>query len=154
EVTVKTEVVGQRELLRAADLKKGDIANFEQIGQGIERMKTAVRRSGYLQAKVTVERQVDDAKKEINLVVTIDPGKRFTFGKLEIKGLDILSEPVIQKMWTVKEGQPFNPEYPDFFLNRVREEGIFDNLGKTKSEAKLDEAAGRVDVTLYFSGEE
>ena len=87
-------------------------------------------------------------------MITIEPGKRFVYGTLDIKGLDILSEPVIRKMWTPKVGQPFNPEYPDFFLSRIREEGMFDNLGKTKSEVKLDDTSGTADVTLYFAGEE
>jgi hypothetical protein len=65
-------------------------------------------------------------------------------------GLDILTGPVIRKMWGLKEGQPFNPEYPDYFLNRVREDGVFDNLGKTRSEVKIDDKALAAEVTLYF----
>jgi hypothetical protein len=34
----------------------------------------------------------------------------------------------------------------------VREEGIFDNLGKTRAESNIDEATHTVDVTLFFSG--
>ena len=74
------------------------------------------------------------------------------FGKLEIKGLDILTEPEIRKMWGALEGKPFNPEFPDSFLARVRNEGILDNLGKTSSETHIDEASKKVDVTLNFSG--
>ena len=55
-------------------------------------------------------------------------------------------------MWGALEGKPFNPELPDSFLARVRNEGIFDNLGKTSSETHIDEALKRVDVTLNFSG--
>ena len=55
-------------------------------------------------------------------------------------------------MWTLKEGKPYNPDYPDYFLSRVREEGIFDNLGETHSEPKENEQAHTVDVTVYFKG--
>jgi outer membrane protein insertion porin family len=106
-----------------------------------------------LKAKPNVERKIDDAKKVVNLLITIDPGKRFQFSRLEIKGLDIISEPVIRKMWTMKPGEPFNPEYPEYFLNRIREEGLFDNLGKTKADVKLDEANGSAEVTLHFTGQ-
>ncbi|MBI3679930.1 MAG: hypothetical protein HY235_05980 [Acidobacteria bacterium] len=150
DVTVETQAGSPGELLRAADLKKGDIANFDEINAGIERMRNAVRRNGFLQAKAAAERKINDASKEVSLGITIDPGARFVFSKLNIAGLDILTEPVIRKMWTMKEGQPFNPEYPEHFLNRVREEGVFDNLGKTKSEVKIDEKDGTADVTLYF----
>jgi outer membrane protein insertion porin family len=109
EVAIQTEAAPQRELAKAADLKSGDIANFDEINKGVERMQAVVRRNGYLKAKPNVERKIDDAKKVVNLLITIDPGKRFQFSRLEIKGLDIISEPVIRKMWTMKPGEPFNP---------------------------------------------
>ncbi|MCZ2147939.1 MAG: hypothetical protein LC126_09180 [Bryobacterales bacterium] len=153
DVRVTTEALPARDLLRAADLKTDDIANFKEINAGIERMKSMVRRHGYLLAKATVERQLDDAHKKVNLTVHIDPGKRFVFSRLTIKGLDILSEPQIRKAWALKEGEPFNPDYPDAFLARLREEGVFENLGKTKAEVKTDEQSGAAEVTLYFSAE-
>ena len=57
----------------------------------------------------------------MDLAVAIDPGPLFTMGKLEIKGLDLDGEAEIIRIWTLKEGKPFNPDYPDFFLGRVRE---------------------------------
>ncbi len=151
DVKVDTEAATERELLRAANLKKGDLANFDDIKEGIERMRAVVRRNGYLKVKADVDRSLDDAKKEVNLTVRIEPGQRFTFAKLNIVGLDILTEPAIRKMWVMKEGQPFNPDYPDSFLGRVREDGVLDDLGKTKSEIKTDEKTLTAEVTLYFS---
>jgi heme-binding NEAT domain protein len=43
-------------------------------------------------------------------------------------------------------------DYPDRFLKVVREEGVLDNLGKTQVDAKVDEVAHAVDVTLVFNG--
>ena len=153
DVKVDTETADERMLLRAGNLKKGDLANFDDIKEGIERMRAVVRRNGYLQAKADVERHLDDAKKVVNLTVRIEPGKRYMFAKLNIVGLDILTEPAIRKMWAMKEGQAFNPDYPETFLNRIREDLVLDNLGKTKSEVKMDEQALTADVTLYFSGQ-
>jgi hypothetical protein len=74
-------------------------------------------------------------------------------GKLKINGLDIFAEPVIRKMWRLEPGRPFPEEYPEIFLKRVREEDMFDNLGKTTSNTDLDDAAHTVDVTLNFTGD-
>ncbi len=153
EVRVDAQDADERSLLRAGNLKKGDLANFDDIKQGVERMRALVRRSGYLQAKADVERALDDEKKVVNLTVRIEHGPQYTFRKLNIVGLDILTEPAIRKMWGMKEGQPFNPDYPESFLNRIREEMVLDNLGKTKSEVKMDEKALTAEVTLYFSGQ-
>jgi hypothetical protein len=52
----------------------------------------------------------------------------------------------------MKPGKPFNPDYPDMFLKTVKEEGLFDNLGKTKADVKINEQDHTADVTLTFGG--
>lgn len=150
EVTVESGGAPAQELLKAGALKAGDIANFDEINAGIERMKQVVRRHGYLNAKSSVERRHNDEKKTVDLAVSFDPGQRFVFGKLHIAGLDILTEPHIRKIWAIKEGEPFNPDYPELFMSRLREDNVFENLGKTRTEVKTNEAAGTADVTLHF----
>jgi hypothetical protein len=49
------------------------------------------------------------------------------------------------------EGKPFQPDYPEGFLTRLREEQVFEDLGKTRAETKVDEASKTVAVTLYFT---
>ena len=41
-------------------------------------------------------------------------------------------------------------DYPDYFLEQIREQGLFDGLGKTRSSIKVDEQSRIVDVTLNF----
>jgi outer membrane protein assembly factor BamA len=139
-------------LLQAGDFKKGDIANFDVVNEGVERIRVALTRAGYLNAKATTARTIDDAKKTVDLTVTVDGGQQYKMGALQVTGLDLTAEAEIKKIWTVKEGSPFDPDYPDFFLKRVKEDGMFDNLGATKAEPKRNEKAHTVDVTLTFGG--
>jgi outer membrane protein assembly factor BamA len=97
-----------------------------------------------------VERQIDDAARKVNLLMRVESGPQFVFGKLAIQGLDIHGEAAIKKLWALEPGKPFNVEYPQFFLNRVREDGIFDNLGPTRPDLKVNDAGLTVDVTLVF----
>ncbi|HLY20293.1 MAG TPA: POTRA domain-containing protein [Bryobacteraceae bacterium] len=137
-------------LLKAAKFKIGDLADFGPIGEGVDRIKKTLAHQGYMRNDVQIVRQIDDAKKTVNLVLKIDEGEQFLFGTLRIAGLDLNGESAIRKMWTHKESTPYNPEYPDYFLQRVREEGLFDNLGETRSETKINDKTHLVDVTLYF----
>ena len=98
-----------------------------------------------------MERKIDDRRKTVDLVVRIAEGPQFTFGKLEIVGLDMHGEAAIRRMWTPKPGKPFNADYPDHFLGRVKEDGVFDNLQKTSAEVKVNEQDHTADVTLYFN---
>jgi outer membrane protein insertion porin family len=147
----KSEVKSE-DLLKAANFKKGDLANFDEINQGVDRMKKRLRRDGYMRVNTVVDRMIHEDKKNVDITVRIDEGPQFTFAKLAIRGLDLEGEPAIRKLWAMKEGKPFNPEYPDYFLAQVKERGLFDNLGDTKATVEVNEKNRTVDVTLNFRG--
>ncbi|HLK69012.1 MAG TPA: POTRA domain-containing protein [Bryobacteraceae bacterium] len=139
-------------LLKTGDFKTGDVANFDRVNDGLERIRKALRHAGYMQGKVTMARTINDEKKVADLTVRIDAGTQYTMAKLILVGLDLDGEAEMRRIWNVKEGKPFNPDYPELFLKRIREEGMFDNLGETKSDFKLNEKDHTADVTLTFKG--
>lgn len=138
-------------LIKAGDFKTGDVANFDRVNEGLEKIRKAVRRAGYLDAKVKSERSIDDAKKAVDVAVTVDAGAQYTMGKLTITGLDLNGEAEILRIWTMKEGKTLNPEYPDYFLNRIKEQALFEDLGTTKADLKVDAQKHTADVTLTFN---
>ncbi len=140
------------ELQKIANIQPNDVANFDDVKDGIDRVLARYRSRGYLHASGHVERSIDDKARKVDLVATIDAGPQYTMGKLEIIGLDLTSEPAIRKIWGLKQGAPFQPDYPDAFLNDIRAQDLFDNLGKTKAENVVDEKSHVVDVKLTFSG--
>jgi outer membrane protein insertion porin family len=137
---------------KAADFKKGDVANFDDIQAGVNRVHERYLSGGFLKQTARVERDIRDQELIVNLSVKVDPGPQYFMGKFAINGLDILSEPFIRKMWQLETGKPFQAQYPEAFLARVRNEDLFDNLGRTRAETQVNEATRTVDVTLYFSG--
>ena len=139
-------------LIKAGDFKTGDVANMDKVADGIDKIRKAVRHAGYLDVKVTNERRIDDAKKAVDIVVHVDAGVQYMMGKLTLVGLDLDSEAEITRIWTMKEGKPLNPDYPDHFLSVIKEQGLFDNLGQTKADLKVDEKRHVADVTLNFKG--
>jgi outer membrane protein insertion porin family len=151
EVRVEGETpVPGKELLKAGGIKTGDLANFDVVNEGLDRMKKRLRREGYMRVSLAAERQVNDAKKTVDLAIKPDLGPQFLFGALTIEGLDLHGEAAIKKMWALKPGKPFNVDYPDYFLEQIRDQGLFDGLGKTKSDNKVDEQTRTVDVILSF----
>jgi hypothetical protein len=58
-----------------------------------------------------------------------------------------------QEALGLKRGQPFNAEYPDYFLARLVEDQVMDNLGRTKRSIAPDPENKIVDVTLTLEGE-
>src|SRR5580704_4824198 len=142
--------VPAKELLKIGGFKSGDLANFDDVTAGLERMKKRLKREGFMRASLQAERRIDDKKKVVDLSIRPELGPQFLFGTLTIEGLDIHGEAAVKKMWGIKEGKPFDGDYPDYFLAQIREQGTFDDLGKTHSEPKVDEEKHVVDVTLNF----
>ncbi|PWT99429.1 MAG: hypothetical protein C5B51_27245 [Terriglobia bacterium] len=138
------------ELLKTGNIQTGDVANFDRVNEGVERMRKALSRSGFMEAKISVDRAVDDGKKTVDLTLHVDAGPQFLMGKLNIVGLDLNGESEMRRIWNMKEGKPFNADYPQVFLNSIREQGLFDNLGETKSQVKINEQDHTADVTLTF----
>jgi outer membrane protein insertion porin family len=138
------------QLGRLADLRKGDAANFDDVKTAQGRVEKKYRDKGYLHVSSKVEREIDDAKHTVGLNVVVDVGAQFLFGKLTINGLDLLTEPEIRKAWGMMEGKPYQPDYANAFLDRLRAEKVFDNPVKSAAETHVNEAAKTVDVTLNF----
>jgi outer membrane protein assembly factor BamA len=138
------------DLLKIGKFQTGEVANFEGVYQGLERIKKRMLRQGYLRAQTSIERTIHDKTKMVDLTIRIDEGPQFSFGKLAIEGLDLNGEAAVKKLWGLQPGKPFDADYPDYFLNRVREQGLFENLHKTKAVTKMDEENHQVDVTLQF----
>lgn len=143
----------QKDVARAAGLQAKDIANFDDVKTALDRVEKRYQSKGYLKAKAGVDREVDDQAHTVALTIHVETGELYRMGKLEILGLDINSEPVIRKMWGIKAGAPFQAGYPDAFFKDIRDQQIFDNLGKTRQETNIDEASHVVNVKLFFTGE-
>jgi len=138
--------------LKAGGFKTEDVYDGNAVQEGRQKVEQALRKEGYIRVKSSFDRRYDDEKKTVSLVLKVEPGRQYLFGKLDVRGLDIETEPALRKLWALKEGKPFNADYPDYFLRRVREDGVFDNLGATRSEVDIDDETLTVDVTLYFRG--
>ncbi|HEY3874792.1 MAG TPA: POTRA domain-containing protein, partial [Candidatus Kapabacteria bacterium] len=140
------------EVRSAITFKPGQTFNAEQMDNFRIELMTRMKRRGLLDSNITNELVEDDSKKTVNVIYHVTAGEVYNFGKLDIRGLDMESQPVIEKLWGEKPGHPFNPDYPDFFLKKVQEQGLFDNLAKTTSDYSKDEASHTVTVHLYFKG--
>jgi len=139
------------DLLATAKLKVDEIANFDEVRAAQERIRDNMRQRGYLRIASTVERVLDDEKLSAELTIRVTPGAQYKFGKLTITGLDLIGTPAVAKRWALEPGQSFNAGYPEFFINRINEERMFEDLGGITHTLKIDDVTATVDVTLVFS---
>jgi outer membrane protein insertion porin family len=139
-------------ILQNAKIPPQSIANLTQVNDAAKRVQESLRKQGFLDARVTTDKSIDEAAKTVAFFIVVDMGSAYTFGKLAVNGLGLDGEAAIRKMWAVKPGDKFPEGYGDYFLSKVKEEGIFDNLGDTKASQNINPQTHVVDVTLDFKG--
>jgi len=142
----------EEEIRSNIPFKPGQAFNAQQVDAFRLDLVHRMKRRGLLDASVTTETQPDDSKRIVDVTYNVSAGAVYNFQKLDVQGLDVTSEPIVARLWGEKPGHPFNPEYPDFFLKRVQEQGLFDNLADTRSDYTADAASHGVTVHLYFKG--
>jgi len=140
------------EIRSALTFKPGELYSADKVETFRIELLRKMKRKGLLDATIDPEMAPDEEKHVMNVVYDVIPGEPYKFQKLDIRGLDVTSQPVIEKLWGEKPGQTFNPEYPDFFLKKVREQGLFDNLANTQSDYTSDPITHNVTVHLDFKG--
>ena len=139
-------------IMKTAKLPKMTIANFEQVTEAAKRVQDSMRHQGFLNARVTTDKKMDDANKTVEFFLVVDAGPEYTFGKLTVIGLGLDGEAAIRKLWSIKAGDPFPEGYGDYFLSKVKEESLFDNLGETKAKPDINADTHVVDMALDFKG--
>jgi len=149
-----------RELL---PLKRGDIADTVAFGRwAFDLLTRKYADEGFIQYEADIEPsyRVEPGASEgvVDLLVTVNEGKRFTLRSLKFEGPAGAPVDVLREALGLKEGQVFKQqEYIDAVasLNRHelfdRDGGRFEDVEKDNDvEFRVDEEAGGVDITIHL----
>ncbi len=153
EITVQGTASMDQDLYEIADLKRGDLANMSEVISALERIRERLRFKGYMEGDAEGKRVINKHNTTVDIIIDVNPGPLYHFGRLRIQGLDLHGEHLIERIWGLKSGTPYDAGYPDFFLQQVRERGLFDNLKETKADVNIDKQRHAVDVVLIFNPE-
>jgi outer membrane protein insertion porin family len=152
EVRVTGSGLTNKEAMSNIDIKDGQPVNMDRAKDAVKKLEERLRHYGYMAGKASFEQKLDDKAHKVEIVFQLTPGNQYTFNGLTIQGLDLETEPAIRKMWGLAVGKPYNADYPQHFLDEVKDQGIFDNLKGTRFEQKVNASEAAVGVTLIFVG--
>jgi outer membrane protein assembly factor BamA len=65
--------------------------------------------------------QFDDDKSTVRYELRILEGDLYKMGEVEILGLDTQAQAQMHAAWTLREGQPYNADYLQKFLENTRD---------------------------------
>ena len=139
----------EAELLAAAKLPIGKVADWSAIDEGLRQMEQLLGNAGHLAANARAQRRFDDANQTVSLSVAINPGPVFTFGTLVLIGLDEKSEAKARKRWQLASGEPMNAGYVTDYLRELSRSGLI--AGRSMSqEFKPRPGSQTIDLQLVF----
>jgi hypothetical protein len=96
-------------------LPEGEPADAVRLLRDIENVSKLYRSRGYMMAQVKPDAQFDDEKSTVHYDLNVVEGDLYRMGELEILGLDTQTTARVHTAWALREGQPFNGDYPNKF---------------------------------------
>lgn len=152
-IEVRGTPFSDEEIQEIGQFPVGGVAGMSDIGKGMLRVLEQLKEKGHMKASYKASRRIWEDRQAVELFVDVDPGPVYTMGRLQIKGLDLESEPAIRRLWAIRPGAPYRGGYAAAFVQRIREMDLFDFLSEIRHEERVDEKSQSVDVVLVFVGE-
>jgi outer membrane protein insertion porin family len=95
----------------------GQPADAVRLLRDLESVGKLYRSRGYMTVQVKPDAQFDDEKSTVHYDLNIVEGDLYKMGELEIAGLDTQAKARMQAAWHLREGQPYNADYPKKFVD-------------------------------------
>jgi outer membrane protein assembly factor BamA len=131
-------------------LPPGQPADAVRLLRDLEGVSKLYRSRGYMTVQIKPDAQLDDEKNTVHYNLNVLEGDLYKMGDLEILGLDTQAKARMQEAWTLHEGQPYNADYPEKFLNDTRELVPRGVPWAVSTHATLDAKDKTVDVEIRF----
>jgi outer membrane protein assembly factor BamA len=147
-------VLSDQDLADAFGLRTGEPAPQAKIDQGIDRVRKAYARRGYLGVKVSTTR--DLAGQRVDLQITISEGLQHRMGVLTFTGLNASDTSALRSKWSLAPNAVFDDSYPEQFTTTVIRPFIASRAQRTGVRSKFevntkpDAQKQTVDVIITF----
>lgn len=138
------------ELAPLLHLAPGQPVDAVRLESDLEKVSKLYRSRGFMTVKVKSENLFDDEKNSVAYTFDVAEGDLYKMGELEINGLDTQAKARLQAAWTLREGEPYNADYPKKFFEDTRQllpRGVSWGIGIHET---LDAQDKTVDVEIRF----
>jgi outer membrane protein insertion porin family len=138
------------DLLRQIHLPTGQPADAVRLIGDLEKVAKLYHTKGYMTAHITPKPVLDDEHSTVRYDLDVVEGDQFKMGEFEIIGLDTQAKAHLQAAWKLSEGQPYDSEYPNKFLEETSRFVPASVPWDIKVHEAVNEKDKTVDVTIRF----
>ncbi|HWW22939.1 MAG TPA: POTRA domain-containing protein [Edaphobacter sp.] len=98
------------QLQKLFHLQRGEFANITKLREGLENLRNLYATRGYVNFVAVPEAVVNESRRTIDLVVSVDEGKPFNFGQLYLEGVEPYAGAgkTLKDSWKLLEGKRYN----------------------------------------------
>jgi outer membrane protein insertion porin family len=130
-------------------LKQGDIFSTAKVRKALEDYGKAYGEFGFIDFTTEPAEDIDEAKKEINLILKFNEEKQYYVRRIDFVGNTTTRDKVIRRELLIDEGQLFNKRYWELSILRLNQLDYFDKIEADKAaEIKRNTKDGTVDISL------
>jgi outer membrane protein insertion porin family len=144
DVSFVGDLIGQEAVIEAIlPLKEGQLYNGALVTYTEESIAKLLARFGYANSKVRTIPKIDEASKEVDLTISVDPGKRVYVRRIDVKGNSNTRDEVIRRELRQMEGAWLSNDYLELSKNRIQrlpyiEDISFETMPVTGSDDEVD----------------
>ncbi len=137
------------QILALMHMEAGQPADSVRLQRDTEQVGRLYRSRGFMTTNIKDEPQFDDAKRTVRYTIKVVEGDLYKMGELDILGLDNQTKAKMEEAWTLRQGQPYNAEYPKKFTESAQRL-LPSNEWDIKIEETPDARDKTVDVAVRF----
>jgi outer membrane protein assembly factor BamA len=134
-------------------LPTGQPADGVRLLNDIERVSKLYRSRGYVMVQIKPTALFNEEKRIVKYELDIVEGDLYKMGELDITGLDTQAEAQAVAAWTLRQGQPYDADYPERFREDFRRLLPHSDLWHITIRATPDARDKTVDVEVHFKQE-
>jgi outer membrane protein assembly factor BamA len=135
-----------RELIR---LQPGQPANAVKLEKDLEEIKRLYGSRGYMAARIASTPELNETDTTAKYLFQVQEGDVYKMGDLEVRGLDSKTTERMATAWKLREGDTYDAQYPNKFLETAFSMLPGDEWNLTVHES-VEEKEKVVDVSLHF----
>lgn len=101
-----------------AKLHTGDVASRKALLETLQPLDSAYRRHGYMDVTIVAKPALHKESHEVAYTVTVSPGEQYRIDELTAENLDPAAKAAFDKVFLMKKGELYNPEYVAEFIKK------------------------------------
>jgi outer membrane protein assembly factor BamA len=141
-------VIAAKELDAMLALKAGEIANGIKFDSGINAIRAAHGKLGFIRAVLTTTPVFEDAGRLVSYRISVNEGGQYRMGNLILNGLPDKEVERAKKKWKLKPGDVFDSSYLNEYTRTDLDAKWSARIADIKFNANKENLT--VDLTIFF----